>query len=226
VPKVIHSDQLRQVLVQAQDLAADAQEREVGPLHLFWGLAGVPRSFGAWMLADLKVELSKIPRTRRSGSHGVAKPTNRPLSSSASRAIHVAELEAASGGSPVVGTGHLLVGLLEGNNEVASAFADLGISRELVRNVLRSSPYSDERYENTPTGQIKLAAGDVTVVIEEPTAPRGDALAVIADLDSIPPSLVVEFMAALDAVHRARGGAGLKIDAEQVGATSSSAAAV
>lgn len=44
----------------------------------------------------------------------------------------------------------------------------------------------------------------------------GKSLVVVADLDTLPASMVAEFLAALDDLHRAWGGGGLRIDSETV----------
>lgn len=55
---------------------------------------------------------------------------------------------------------------------------------------------------------------------------RADRFAVIAELDVVPPEVVVELLAALDMMHRVWGGAGLVIESHTVGTTDPASSSV
>lgn len=53
-----------------------------------------------------------------------------------------------------------------------------------------------------------------------------ERIALVADLDSIPPALVADLLGALDALHRSWGGAGLRLESEYLGSTTTVRAAI
>lgn len=65
-----------------------------------------------------------------------------------------------------------------------------------------------ERLPLTPDGKVDVAA---LPTLEPAPMQFEESLFILADLDSISPSLVVELMGALDEMHRAHGGGGLRV---------------
>lgn len=130
------TDQAKQVLTRAQGEAERSHHSYIGTEHLLLGMFQVERAMGALILADLGVEMSTV----RDSIKGVLGRNERIViqqiipTSRVKKVIEIAFEEARQGGSPDVGTQHLLLALLiEGDGIAANVLKDLGVTVSRVR---------------------------------------------------------------------------------------------
>lgn len=218
-----YSIELQTLLGNARDLAHVTGHPSPRPEHLLISLLGSPgQALGKILdLSGLDVVGLIADLERFIARSSTASDTNLPQTNFASEAIKKAEAEAAAMGSQTVLPEHLLLTLLALHHRpLAKIIKDNGASLERLRQLVAQG--SAEHAARTQFVPLVITT-DVPTLDELRDAIRqaginDEAIAVVADLDVLPPSAVADFMAALDALHRAWGGAGLVIESDHVGA--------
>lgn len=103
---------------------------------------------------------------------------------------------------------HMLQAILESRQNDAGEFLrSLGLSIKRVQQT--------RIFDTHPLDPNRPKFLDPSIVRESPK----ERLAVVADLDEVPAEILAEFMGALDALHRAWGGAGLRVEGGTVSTT-------
>jgi ATP-dependent Clp protease ATP-binding subunit ClpC len=224
MPGYNFTDRLRTVLSLARIESRDLGHEYVGTQHILLGLIREGEGVGAAILTNLGVDVAelrtKIEQTGERGK-GTGRTPDLPYTSRAKKVLELAMAESRDLRFDYVGTGQLLLGLLREEKGIAAeALTDCGAQLEIARlELLRLTPPENQ------SGQME----ELESVLEQypddnqiRTIVRGlslkvDALTVLADLDALPPTVIVELLAGLDALHRAWGGSGLRIESEQLG---------
>jgi ATP-dependent Clp protease ATP-binding subunit ClpA len=203
------------MIIRDAEFEADALRHDyVGTEHLLLGLLRYGKGVGFHLLANygispsaLRVAIfSKVRPGRGKGKHPLT------LTPRARKVLSVAELEARAQGRSFVDSAFLLLGLVHEERGIAAeALGEQGFGKEAAVEAIhlsRLGAASPPKFP--PVEDLPRAAG-----AERPV------LAVVADLDEVPATVVADFMGALDALHRAWGGAGLRLEGGTVGSTSS-----
>jgi ATP-dependent Clp protease ATP-binding subunit ClpA len=210
-----YSIELKTALGLAGELSPSPAQ--VSPEFVLLSLLKYPGEFLRVVLDLSRIDtLGLIEQVRQIAEEPHRTASNEPPPSAVvARALEVASAEALAMRSSAVFPEHLFLGLVEVSvGQLGSAFRKSGAAAAQVRNVIASQshrwPRGPEPTSTEPPPSIdQLRAAIRTAGI------RDDALAFVADL--LPPALVSEFMAALDALHRAYGGGGLVIESDHVG---------
>jgi ATP-dependent Clp protease ATP-binding subunit ClpA len=216
------TDGLRKVLERARQEAIRVQHDYIGTEHLLVALTLEEDGGAAAVLRALGIDMQQVRDTvEMSMRRGKSWAVDLPFSLEAKRVLIFANAEASRFNNELVGTDHLLVGLLrEETGPAAEALRELGITLEAVRaetghllgvEEAAGANEKDESFTEAWPTVDQLKHSIVT------TGVSMTSLSIIADVDIIPPDLLAELIGALDGLHRAWGGAGLEWESGYVG---------
>ena len=129
------TDRARRVVVLAQDEARELGHGFVGPGHLLLGLLAEGEGVAALALESLGISLEEArDRVEEIAGRGQGAPAGRiPFTPSAKQALERALREAVQLGHTYIGTEHLLLSLLGGDDITARVLAGRGAGYDLVR---------------------------------------------------------------------------------------------
>lgn len=216
------TDQVRSVLALAREEAILLRHDYIGTEHILLALIGKDHGVATEVLNRLGVDLERVREmVYASVRRGKSVPTETPLTSRAKSVLELARVEASDLNHEYVGTGHLLPALLREEKGIAAeVLSQLGVTLEDVRADTRrilgtdESPIPDEENNYLPQTWPTIDELKHSVAGAKLSVTR---LAVVADIDVIPPRLLAEFMGALDELHRSWNGAGLEWEGGHVG---------
>ncbi|HIQ06172.1 MAG TPA: hypothetical protein EYH31_10895 [Anaerolineae bacterium] len=131
------TERARKGLTLAQEEAGRMNHNYIGTEHLLVGLVREGNGVAARALRDFGVELSRV-RERVKGRRGQDQQTllerQTGLTPRTKRVIELAAEEARRMGHPSIGTGHLLLGLIqEGEGLAIEVLRDLGVDLDALR---------------------------------------------------------------------------------------------
>lgn len=129
------------VLTSAQREAREANNAEIGPVHIIVGLLSEPKSVAMVALAQLGVTDKKIRSETRAHFPLASDSTPEliPCSQDGQKVLDLAHREALRMGHNYVGTEHILLGLVEfeaGNGPLATLSVTQDAAREKVKAIL------------------------------------------------------------------------------------------
>jgi ATP-dependent Clp protease ATP-binding subunit ClpA len=127
------SDRARAVVVGAQESAHAAGNETIGVAHLVLGLVADPESTAARAIASQGVSLDDVRRTATATLPGRSEqvPELVPFDAHARRVLELTFREALRLGSEQVGTGHVLLAVLEAEDGTG-VLAGLGVGKAAV----------------------------------------------------------------------------------------------
>ena len=143
------TEKARKVLILAQKEAVRMNHNYIGTEHLLVGLIREGNGVAACALRDAGVELSQV-RERIEGTVGRGRRTllgqQAGLTPRTKRMIELAVEEARQQGHPWIGTGHLLLGLIqEGEGIAVEVLRDLEVDLAVLRaRITRMTPEEPE----------------------------------------------------------------------------------
>jgi ATP-dependent Clp protease ATP-binding subunit ClpC len=132
------TDEARRVVVMAQEEAREMPHDYIGTEHLLLGLLRVDESVGFWALNDAGVSLDSARRAVRRIVGAGEKPAGHiPFTVRAKKALENAYRQSIKRGDQAVGSGHLLLGLLDEPHGVAvEVINDHGVALDPLRQQL------------------------------------------------------------------------------------------
>ena len=164
------TERYRKVMALANQEAQRLNHERIGPEHILLGLIKEGSGVGATVLKNLGVDLPKIRQTvERLTKSGPDRVTmgRLPLTPTAQKVVDYATKEAQEMDNNHVGTEHLLVGLMEANESLASlVLKDESVQPWAVRKrifSLMNSPDTPTRDEASPPP--RLAETFVAVIL-------------------------------------------------------------
>jgi ATP-dependent Clp protease ATP-binding subunit ClpA len=217
------TDRLRKVLALAREEAIRLQHDSVGTEHLLLALIREGESVAATVLDNLGIDLEQVQEmvyesVRRGKNTSL---TELPLTSQAKSVLDFASIEARELNYSYVGTDHLLPALLrEESGLAAEVLGRIGVTLEAVRAETRRVVGPGEPPEPDDGDELLAQTWPTVAELKRSVAGKGLSavrLSVIADADIIPAGVLAELLGALDGLHRAWGGAGLKWEGGHVG---------
>lgn len=124
------TDQARNVVVSAQNAARAAHSAEITPAALVLGLLAEPADVGAAALAAQGADLDAVRRAATAAMPPAADPAPDlvPFDAAAKKALELTFREALRLGHDSIGTGHILLALLE-NEDGAGLLSGLGVTK-------------------------------------------------------------------------------------------------
>jgi ATP-dependent Clp protease ATP-binding subunit ClpA len=133
-------DRARAVVVTAQDQARTARNETIGVAHLVLALVADPGSTAARAIAAQGVSLDDVRRTAGATLPGAADPAPDlvPFDAHARRALELTFREAMRLDAATIGTGHLLLALLDVEDDTG-VLAGLGVDRAVAEAFVRDS---------------------------------------------------------------------------------------
>jgi ATP-dependent Clp protease ATP-binding subunit ClpC len=133
------TERARQVVVYAQEEARSLSHNYIGTEHLLLGLLREQEGLGARVLVSLDVSLDAVrEQVARIIGQGDELLTGQiPFTPRAKKVLELALREALSLGHNLVGTEHLLLGLVrEGEGVASSILLDFGVTADAVRDAV------------------------------------------------------------------------------------------
>jgi ATP-dependent Clp protease ATP-binding subunit ClpC len=129
---------VRSALALAREEAYGLNHRYVGTEHILLGMLRVTEGVSAKVMQSLSADVEEIRQvmldTLKRGNAGDSAGTDLPYTSRAKKALDLAMAQADEWGHSIVGTEHLLLGLLrEGQGIAAQVLMHAGLTLEAVR---------------------------------------------------------------------------------------------
>ncbi|TFV89118.1 Clp protease N-terminal domain-containing protein [Blastococcus sp. CT_GayMR16] len=127
------TDRARAVVVRAQEEARTAGNETIGVAYLVLGLVADPDSTSAAAIAAQGIDLDDARRTATATlpARSEQMPALVPFDAHARRALELTFREALRLGSPAIGTGHVLLAVLEADDGTG-VLAGLGVDKPTV----------------------------------------------------------------------------------------------
>jgi len=207
---------IRSIFAQARQEAASLGHEYVGTEHLLLSLLASVGSIAAAMIDQLRIDrqtmraqvMDVVKRGKGSGNS-----EDVPYTSRAKLVLDLAVAEAAKQ-REVVGTGHLLVGMVREDKGIAAEMLhDAGVTLNSVRELLVNLLHT--RLPNAGNSHSAISGAEVS---QNPAVPGLDTRLLLCigfppDSDvSEMSDAVIKFYAALNRLHILSGGSGLVID--------------
>jgi ATP-dependent Clp protease ATP-binding subunit ClpC len=175
------TDEARRVIVMAQDEAREMPHDYIGTEHVLLGLLRVDESVGFWALNDAGISLDSARRAVRRIVGSEEEPQSHiPFTERAKKALENAYRQTLERGDQAVGSGHLLLGLLQEPHGVAvEVINDHGVPLDTLRQrvTVRMSQREETQTLEAPLGEV------ITFEATGPLMQRLDAIE--AKLDEV-----------------------------------------
>ncbi|NTW74735.1 MAG: ATP-dependent Clp protease ATP-binding subunit [Chlorobiaceae bacterium] len=134
------SNRVQDVIRLSREEALRLGHDYIGTEHLLLGLIREGEGIGARILKNLKVDLINLKQKIEESTHqkvAAAQMGNVPLTKQAEKVLKITYLEAKICKSNVIGTEHLLLSILKGEDNIAAQILEqLGVTYDLVREEL------------------------------------------------------------------------------------------
>ena len=134
------SNRVQDVIRLSREEALRLGHDYIGTEHLLLGLIREGEGIGAKILKNLKVDLFRLKQKIEENTHPkvpAAQMGNVPLTKQAEKVLKITYLEAKICKSTVIGTEHLLLSILKGDDNIAAQILEqFGVTYDLVRDEL------------------------------------------------------------------------------------------
>ena len=167
------TDAARKAVVLAQEWAVEQRRPGITTSDLLVGVAGADGGSGAAALADIEVPADRLRRSVLAVQPpGSGPPDERlPFTAGAKKAMEYSLREGLRLGDRDIDSGHLLLGLLAGADDLDLVFAEAGIDvarlRQATERRLAARPKEEQpAAEPSPLRRIELLLTDVLTRLE------------------------------------------------------------
>ncbi len=154
----LHTERAREAILLACRIASHCGVQEVSTMHLLWGILKQENSVGAQVMNQLGVTL---PGLEAGLERGAAQPVdNQDFAPETKQALEMSRATAQRLGVQYIGTEHLLLGILQGNNSAVSWLKESGLeANRAIDAVMRALGYQPVGVSAGQPGQPSDAAG-------------------------------------------------------------------
>ena len=148
------SDRVQDVIRLSREEALRLGHDYIGTEHLLLGLIREGEGIGARILKNLKIDLFSLKQKIEESTHPKVSETqmgNVPLTKQAEKVLKITYLEAKICKSNIIGTEHLLLSIMKGDDNIASEILEqFGVTYDLVRDELMSISSSKSESDDPP----------------------------------------------------------------------------
>ena len=148
------SDRVQDVIRLSREEALRLGHDYIGTEHLLLGLIREGEGIGARILKNLKIDLFSLKQKIEESTHPKVSETQMgtvPLSKQAEKVLKITYLEAKICKSNIIGTEHLLLSIMKGDDNIASEILEqFGVTYDLVRDELMSISSSKSESDDPP----------------------------------------------------------------------------
>ncbi len=148
------SNRVQEVIRLSREEALRLGHDYIGTEHLLLGLIKEGEGIGAKILKNLKIDLFSLKQKIEESTHSKVPATqmgNVPLTKQAEKVLKITYLEAKICKSNIIGTEHLLLSILKGDDNIASQILEqFGVTYDLVRDELISITSSKSESDEPP----------------------------------------------------------------------------
>jgi ATP-dependent Clp protease ATP-binding subunit ClpC len=149
----------------------------IGTEHLLLGLIREGEGIGARILKNLKIDLFSLKQKIEESTHQKVPATqmgNVPLTKQAEKVLKITYLEAKICKSNIIGTEHLLLSILKGEDNIAAQILEqFGVTYDLVREELTSITTGRSESDEPPL-EGSFTAGSTEHASKKPEQKRGE----------------------------------------------------
>ena len=157
------SSRVQDVIRLSREEALRLGHDYIGTEHLLLGLIREGEGIAARILKNLKVDLFKLKQKIEDSTHPKVPATqmgNVPLTKQAEKVLKITYLEAKICKSSVIGTEHLLLSILKGEDNIASQILEqFGVTYDVARDELQSISGSAPGEPDEPSMEEPFPAG-------------------------------------------------------------------
>ena len=148
------SDRVQDVIRLSREEALRLGHDYIGTEHLLLGLIREGEGIGARILKNLRIDLFSLKQKIEESTHPRVAETqmgNVPLTKQAEKVLKITYLEAKICKSNIIGTEHLLLSIMKGDDNIASEILEqFGVTYDLVRDELMSISSSRSEADEPP----------------------------------------------------------------------------
>ncbi len=148
------SDRVQDVIRLSREEALRLGHDYIGTEHLLLGLIREGEGIGARILKNLRIDLFSLKQKIEESTHPRVAETqmgNVPLTKQAEKVLKITYLEAKICKSNIIGTEHLLLSIMKGDDNIASEILEqFGVTYDLVRDELMSISSSKSESDDPP----------------------------------------------------------------------------
>ncbi|NTU68314.1 MAG: ATP-dependent Clp protease ATP-binding subunit [Chlorobiaceae bacterium] len=171
------SNRVQDVIRLSREEALRLGHDYIGTEHLLLGLIREGEGIGARILKNLKVDLLSLKQKIEESTHQKVPATqmgNVPLTKQAEKVLKITYLEAKICKSSVIGTEHLLLSILKGEDNIAAQILEqFGVTYDLVREEL-SSITTGHSESDEPPMEGSFSTGSTERGQKKPEVKRGE----------------------------------------------------
>ena len=191
------SSRVQDVIRYSREEALRLAHDYIGTVHLLLGLIKEGEGAAARILKNLNIDLYKLKEKIEKGAEqkeGEAMSGQVPLTKQAEKVLKITYLEAKINNSNIIGTEHLLLSILKGEDNIAAQIlGQLGVSYDAARDELKMI-LSKKNKEKEDTDPLSKTEQQIDIWIDIGNASVHD---------------LVELYDSLSELHRAFGGTGI-----------------
>jgi ATP-dependent Clp protease ATP-binding subunit ClpC len=171
------SNRVQDVIRLSREEALRLGHDYIGTEHLLLGLIREGEGIGARILKNLKVDLLRLKQKIEESTHPKVPATqmgNVPLTKQAEKVLKITYLEAKICKSSIIGTEHLLLSILKGEDNIAAQILEqFGVTYDLVREELISITTGRSESDEPPM-EGSYSSGSTERSAKKPEAKRGE----------------------------------------------------
>ena len=171
------SNRVQDVIRLSREEALRLGHDYIGTEHLLLGLIREGEGIGARILKNLKVDLIRLKQKIEESTHQKVQATqmgNVPLTKQAEKVLKITYLEAKICKSSVIGTEHLLLSILKGEDNIAAQILEqFGVTYDLVREELTSITTGRSESDEPPM-EGSYSSGSAERSSRKPEQKRGE----------------------------------------------------
>ena len=157
------SNRVQDVIRLSREEALRLGHDYIGTEHLLLGLIKEGEGIGARILKNLRIDLFSLKQKIEESTHSKVSATqmgNVPLTKQAEKVLKITYLEAKICKSNVIGTEHLLLSILKGDDNIAAQILEqFGVTYDLVRDELMTISSSRSESDEPPMEGSYSAGG-------------------------------------------------------------------